>query len=315
MYHTGYLFDPIFLAHDTGDVHPENYHRLEVLQKHVSSYPGYTSLLNIQPRRATPEQLAYAHAMTYIESIEEECRMGFHCIDNFDTMVCEKSYEVALNAVGGILEMCDYIMGGEIKNGFCAIRPPGHHAESDGSSGFCLFNNIAIAARYLQLKHGIGRIAIVDWDAHHGNGTQQIFEEDPSVFYVSLHQYPFFPGTGHEIENGSGLGRGYTMNIPMEANSKNRDYMSAFEEKIIPALNQFQPEFILVSSGFDAHADDILSSLRLSTDAFYAFTMMLKKVACKYANGRLMAILEGGYYAQSMAESTVAVISALQSGP
>lgn len=312
MFGTGYLYDPFFLAHETGDSHPESSQRLEMMHTYVSAAPRAGSLLWVSSREASREQLCYVHSPRYVESIEAKCGEGFHCIDNFDTMVCEQSFNVARRAVGGVLEMCDYIVSGEIANGFCAIRPPGHHAESDTSSGFCLVNNIAIAARYLQLVHGIGRVAIIDWDAHHGNGTQQIFEEDPSVLYISLHQYPFFPGTGHEIETGTGLGTGYTLNIPMEASSRNRHYMNAFDEKVLPALEQFKPEFILISSGFDAHCDDDLSSLRLTTDSFYTFTMMLRNIACKYSLGRMVALLEGGYCARSMAESSAAVISALQ---
>ncbi len=311
MSYTAYCFHPHYLHHKTGDSHPESPKRLEILDKYIRSNSNYSSLLYVQPRKAEPDILLYAHDPEYVQMIANAKPNGITCIDGYDTVISDETYDVSLWAIGGILEVCDYILAGEAANGFCAIRPPGHHAEIAQAMGFCIFNNVAIVARYLQYKYNIQKIAIIDWDAHHGNGTQHIFEADPSVFYISLHQFPFYPGTGSVDEIGIGPGYGYTMNIPMNPGSGDKAYKSAFTEIILPALEHFKPEFILISAGFDAHKSDPLSSLNLSSGAYYMFTRILMDVASRYANNRIIVVLEGGYEIHSMTESVDYVLKAL----
>ena len=237
---------------------------------------------------------------------------GIEYLDSMDTAVCPESYDIALKAVGGSISMCDVIMEGRAVNGFCAIRPPGHHAEKNNAAGFCIFNNIAIAARYLQTRHGIKKIAIVDWDVHHGNGTQHSFENDNTIFYISLHQYPHhYPGTGSPSETGIGAGNGYTLNIPMQAGSGDREYLDAFRSRIIPVIDTFQPEIILISAGFDAHRSDPLSSIRLSTDSFAEFTRILKAAADRHSHSRMISFLEGGYDLGSLSDSVMHMMNVL----
>jgi len=311
MSYTAYCFHPHYLHHKTGDSHPESPKRLEILDKYIRNNNNYSSLLYVQPRKADPAVLSYAHDPDYVQMIANAKPNGITCIDGYDTVICDETYDVSLWAIGGILEVCDYILAGEATNGFCAVRPPGHHAEIASAMGFCIFNNVAIVARYLQYTYNIRKIAIIDWDAHHGNGTQHIFEADPSVFYISTHQFPFYPGTGSVDEIGIGPGYGYTINIPMNPGSNDKTYKSAFSEIIIPALDHFKPEFIIISAGFDAHKNDPLSSLNLSSGAYYMFTRMLMDIAARYSNNRIVVVLEGGYEINSMIESVDYVLKAL----
>ena len=215
----------------------------------------------------------------------------------------QASFEIALLAAGGVLALADAVIQGKANNGFALVRPPGHHAERDVALGFCLFNNIAIAARYLQQEYGLEKIVILDWDVHHGNGTQHSFESDPSIFYISLHQYPHYPGTGAYSETGIGDGSGTTLNCPMPAGSDDSHYEQAFREKILPAVNSYSPDVILISAGFDAHQADPLGSINLST-AFYAWmTERMLETADQHANGRLISVLEGGYALDALAAS------------
>jgi acetoin utilization deacetylase AcuC-like enzyme len=216
-----------------------------------------------------------------------------------------------LFAAGGALAAVDAVATGVLLNVFCAVRPPGHHAESDSPMGFCLFNNVAIAARYAQQHYGISKIAIVDWDVHHGNGTQEIFYSDPSVFYISLHQYPFYPGTGGRAETGTGKGEGYTLNVPMRAGSGEAEYLKAFREEILPRLNMYRPELLIISAGFDAHRDDPLANIELTEASFATLTAMLMEVAGKYCQHRIVSVLEGGYNLQALSHSVEAHINEL----
>jgi acetoin utilization deacetylase AcuC-like enzyme len=212
-----------------------------------------------------------------------------------DVSVCTESYDVALLAAGSALQLADHVINKKVDNGFALLRPPGHHAEMSMAMGFCLFNNIAVLARYLQNTHGVKKIAIIDWDVHHGNGTQHLFEEDPSVLYISIHQYPFYPGTGNYTETGTGKGVGATLNCPMPMGSSDRDYENVFIEKILPKLDEFNPEFILISAGFDAHKSDPLANINLSSDAFAWMTKRVMEKANQYCDNRIISLLEGGY--------------------
>jgi acetoin utilization deacetylase AcuC-like enzyme len=232
-------------------------------------------------------------------------------VDQGDTTVSAESFDVALLAVGSSLAAIDAVASGILQNAFCAVRPPGHHATKKQPMGFCLFNNTAIAARYAQEHHGIGRIAIIDWDVHHGNGTQEIFYDDPSVLFISLHQYPFFPGTGSRAERGEGKGEGFTLNLPMRAGTEEPEYVEAFQKEILPMLDMFRPELILISAGFDAHREDPLGNINLSEESFKKMTLMTMESADKHCHGKIVSILEGGYNLSSLSKSVEVHLKAL----
>jgi len=260
-------------------------------------------LMTIQPWAASTHWIERIHSPQYIDHVRQMCREGHRYLDSLDTGICPDSYDVALLAVGGALAASDMVMEGRIKRAFCALRPPGHHAERDRAMGFCLFNNIAIAARYLQQHHDIQKILIVDWDVHHGNGTQAAFYDDPTVFYFSIHQYPHYPGTGSRAERGMGDGLGFTLNVPLPPGSGDEDYISAFEKELLPRAEEFDPDFILISAGFDPHRDDPLSSINLSEEGFSRLTGMVMDLAEKTCEGRVISFLEGGYNLKALSSS------------
>jgi acetoin utilization deacetylase AcuC-like enzyme len=226
-------------------------------------------------------------------------------LDGGDTHASERSWEAALRASGSVVEAVDHVLGERDGLAFCAVRPPGHHAERDRPMGFCLFNNVAVGARHAQRAHGIRKVAILDWDVHHGNGTQHIFEDDASVFYVSLHQYPFYPGTGASTERGRGAGEGCTLNIPLPAGTGEDRYLEAFDRQVLPGLHRFGPELLLISAGFDAHRDDPLGGMRLSEGSFAQFTARVKDLA------PIVSVLEGGYDLEALARSVEAHLTVL----
>jgi acetoin utilization deacetylase AcuC-like enzyme len=311
MMKTAFLYDDVFLEHETGEGHPERAERLRTMLRRLEAGGYMDKVLPVPTRAADERHLELIHKKAYIERVKQGIESGEEFFDSVDNTVCTRTYHVALSAVGGCLNMCDAVMSGRVANGFCAVRPPGHHAESQKAGGFCFFNNVAIAARYIQTEYGVGRVAIVDWDVHHGNGTQDAFQDDDSVYYISLHQYPYYPGTGAETDIGFGQGLGYTLNIPVKAGSGNSHYLQAFNERVVPELERFRPEVVLVSAGFDAHRDDPLSSINLTGDMYYRFTRMLRDVARRHASDRLIAFLEGGYNVDVCAEGAEQVIRAL----
>lgn len=223
--------------------------------------------------------------------------MGMPDFDHQDNSVCRDTYKIALLAAGGVLKAIDAIMEGTADNAFCAIRPPGHHAEIDKAMGFCYFNNVAIGARYLQRQWGIERVGIIDFDVHHGNGTQHIFENDASVFYYSIHEHPSFayPGTGREFETGLAGGEGYTLNTPILPGRGDMDYRKKLTTDLVPAFKEFKPEFVLLSAGFDAHVDDLMSGVNLTTDGYNFISETILNLINKYSEGRVVSVLEGGY--------------------
>ena len=253
------------------------------------------------------------HSQDYIERIRHICEIGGGVLDQGDTPVGPKSFDVALTAVGALLDCTDAIMGGKVKRAFAAVRPPGHHAEPDRPMGFCLFSNIAIAAKYLQARQGVGKIAIVDFDVHHGNGTQAALEADPSVLFISLHQDPrtCYPGSGHDYETGTGAGAGTTLNLPMEPGSGDDAYLRVFHARVLPALDAFKPQMLLISAGFDAHRDDPLAQINLSEEAFGAMTELLVQSANVHTGGRILSTLEGGYNLLALGRSVVRHLIAL----
>lgn len=310
---SGFLYNPVYLRHDTGAGHPECSERLAVTLRHLKSLPWFADLSPVAARIAEPRWLETVHDHDYINRARQACAAGVPFLDSMDVSICRESFDVALEATGGVLELADQLLAGKFDNGFALIRPPGHHAEKNMALGFCLFNNVAILARYLQKQHGLDKILILDWDVHHGNGTQHTFEDDPSVLYISTHQYPFYPGTGAWDETGSGRGAGATLNCPMAAGSDDKEYEQAFMDKILPKIDHFRPELIIISAGFDAHADDPLAQINLSTGFYAWMTEVLMEKAEKYANGRILSVLEGGYHLQRLPEC-VAIHLATLSG-
>ncbi|MDW8225775.1 MAG: histone deacetylase [Bacteroidota bacterium] len=312
---TGFVTDERYLAHDTGTGHPERPERLQAIWQELQQRSLWSRLYHIRPRIATTEELGLIHPPEYIRFVQRSVpRQGIVWLDP-DTALSPHSYEAACLAVGGVLEAVDAVLSERCHNAFCAIRPPGHHAERNLAMGFCIFNNVAIAARYAQSRHDINRVLILDWDVHHGNGTQHIFEEDPTVYYISLHQYPLYPGTGRAEERGRGAGEGFTLNVPLPPGSGDEEYCHAFQTQVAPAVARFQPKLFLISAGFDAHRDDPLASQRLTEETFRWMCQQTLQWAHQYAHGRCIAVLEGGYALAALAHSVAACLEELLSAP
>ncbi|MFH0977575.1 MAG: histone deacetylase [Spirochaetota bacterium] len=309
-----YLYDDIYLQHETGYGHPECPERLSAINYKVKMLPFYNDIIKVDKKKADFKYIELIHDRSYIDRVKTEIESGTRFLDSMDTVVSSMSFEAAIYAVGGCLNMCDVIMRGEADCGFCAVRPPGHHAERNHAAGFCIFNNIAISAKYLQKEYKIERVAIVDWDVHHGNGTQHSFESDPTIYFFSLHQYPYYPGSGAASERGEGKGKGFNLNFPMGQGSGEKEYMQAFEKSIIPELEKFKPEIILISAGFDSHEADPLALISLTSDSYYKFTKMLQGVAKKYCSNRMIAFLEGGYDLNALTDSVIRVMEAFNEG-
>lgn len=301
---TGFLYDDRYLLHDTGPYHPEMAERLQAIHKGIREGDLLSRLTSVQADKAELKWIEAVHDRDYIRRFEEVCLSGNRTFDYPDNQMCTETYATALLAVGGILKTIDMVMGGELDNAFCAVRPPGHHAEISKAMGFCYFNNVAVAARYLQAQWNIQRVAIMDFDVHHGNGTQHIFEEDTSVFYYSIHEHPSFafPGTGRTFENGKGAGVGYTRNYPVLPGQDDAAYEQIMENDCIPAFDQFKPEVIILSTGFDAHVDDDMSGINLSTPGFSAIMEKMMALAARHCDGRLISVLEGGYSLERLPE-------------
>lgn len=304
----GVMQDPVFLLHNPGIWHPESPQRLVAVEEGIKSVvpDGFP----ISARPAASEELCLVHTRKYVDMILN-LKVTANIQLDPDTALSPRSQEAALRAVGGVMESVDLVMAGDIKKAFCAVRPPGHHAESDRAMGFCIFNNIALGAAYALTHHHIKRLAIVDWDLHHGNGTQRAFYTSDRVLFISLHQYPYYPGSGAAEEQGEGPGLGYTVNIPMAVGSSDDEYRAAFGEIVLPALQNYEPELLMISCGFDAHYADPLGGMNL-TSAFYGeMTAMLVNAANEYCKGRIISVLEGGYDFNAIRESTAAHIKEL----
>jgi len=292
---TGFIYDERFLDHDAGPGHPERRERLMSTMAHLRSQDWFEQLTRLEPRVAEESWIEAVHSRELVKRARAACEQELPYLDVMDVGVSKDSFGVALLAAGAAQELADNVVSGEVDNAFALCRPPGHHAEHNQALGFCLFNNVAIAARYLQKQHGFDKILILDWDVHHGNGTQHSFEDDPSVLYVSTHQYPYYPGTGARSETGVGRGHGATLNCPMPAGADDELYRAAFMEKILPKIDAFAPEFIIISAGFDAHIDDPLANICLSTEFFGWMSARLMEAADKHCQGKLISMLEGGY--------------------
>ncbi len=292
----GWIYDQFFLRHDTGPTHPERPERLVAVADALEASGLLGRMVPLSFGPAAIEVLGWVHEPAYVEVVRLACEGGMTFLGDSETHIGSESYEVAQLAAGGVLAACDAVVGGAVERAFCAVRPPGHHAGRDRAMGYCLFNHVAVAAEYLIRRHGLARVAIVDWDVHHGNGTQAIFEDRDDVFFISLHESPpQYPGTGYESETGRGRGAGFTLNIPMRPGSGDVEYRRAFSEKVVPRLDAFAPEFVLISAGFDAAAEERIATINLEPASFAWMTRELLAVAKRHAKGRVVSILEGGY--------------------
>ncbi len=300
---TSLVYSERFQDHNTGPNHPERPARISYVYQFLKKSDIFKELELIRPKAATLKQIKSVHTKYYIEHVESACFRSERMLDSVDTAISPDSFRVALLAAGGVIQLADAVMSGKVRNGFALIRPPGHHAESEKALGFCIFNNIAIAAKHLQQKHGLKRILIIDWDVHHGNGTQHAFEDDPSVFFFSVHQYPYYPGTGGEHETGRGAGEGFTLNVPLKAGSGDQEYRHVFEEIFYPRAARFKPEFILISAGFDAHREDPLAHMNLSDEIYGFFTDVAVRLAHENGHERIVSVLEGGYNLDAISRS------------
>lgn len=301
---TGLALDERFQHHATGPDHPERPERLVSIAARLTQ----SGLVETCKRVAvSPIDMAHVmrvHDKAYVDRLAQACRDRERYIDVPDSAICCESYDIARLAAGAVVNAVDDVMSERLDNAFCAVRPPGHHAERNRSMGFCLFNNIAVAARHLIDDRGLSRILILDWDVHHGNGTQHTFEDDPRVLYVSLHGHPgvVYPGTGYPEERGRGDGEGFTINIPMLPPSGDAQYRRAFAETILPAVQNFDPQFVLLSAGFDAHRLDPLAPIELETESFGWMTDAMVEVARHHCDGKLVSVLEGGYHLDALAD-------------
>jgi len=292
------IYSDIYLEHDTGP-HPETAMRLSATMAYLKrkGWDKKTSL--VQPRSASVDEIAYIHNREYIESVKEVAEGGGGYLDG-DTPLSERSYEAALYAAGGVMSAVDKVIAEPKSNALCLVRPPGHHARPDCGMGFCLFNNVAIATRYVQKRHHIARVAIIDWDLHHGNGTQEAFYKDDTVLFCSLHRYPYYPGSGSEMENGEGQGKGFTVNIPLPEDVSSKEYLESFSRLMSDSVKPFKPEFIFISAGFDSYRNDPLGGLGLDIEDYAQLTRKVRAVADECCQGRLVSTLEGGYDLQGL---------------
>jgi len=311
---TALLLDPVYRTHDPGPGHPEQPARYDAVTRAIEGTGLLSQLQRVEVRKATEDEIALVHGREYMATVKRDIAAGAHELSTGDTNVGRQSLEVAVRAVGGVLNAVDAVIAGKAANAFCAVRPPGHHARPDQGMGFCIFNNIAIAARYAQRQHGLAKVMIADWDVHHGNGTQDTFYRDGSVFFMSTHQSPWYPGTGAAEETGEGKGQGCTLNFPFPAGAGRGEIVRAFRENLRQAADAFKPDLVMISAGFDSREGDPLGRFKLTDVDFADLTKIMLEIAGTHANGRLVSVLEGGYSLSGLEAAVGAHVRALATG-
>jgi acetoin utilization deacetylase AcuC-like enzyme len=308
---TALIADPKCLRHDTGFAHPEVPARFTAVLDALKTSGLLPKMQRLEPRAVVADDLRLVHDARYLELAEHEITSKLPQLSTGDTAISPASWEAAQIAAGSALAAVDAVMAGKVPNAFCLVRPPGHHAGADRGMGFCVLNNVALAARHAQKRHGLKRVLIVDWDVHHGNGTQDIFYKDGSVFFFSTHQWPWYPGTGPAKETGEGEGKGTTLNAPLPAGSGRAEVFGAVEKQLMPAMDDFKPEMIFISAGFDSRIGDPLGHFKLTDQDFIDLTKLVRQMADKHAQGRVVSLLEGGYSLSGLASGAAAHVSAL----
>ncbi len=307
----GLVYDPAYVEHEMGAHHPESPERLHAICARLRSSGIWDQLTPITTRPAERKWVEQVHASSYLDTLTRRSPShGYTSLDP-DTSMSPGTLQAAYLATGGALAAVDAIMNHDIDQAFCAVRPPGHHAEADRAMGFCFLNTVAITARYIQRQHGVKRVMIVDWDVHHGNGTQHTFYDDPSVLFVSTHQFPYYPGTGRATETGEGSGKGSTINIPLSGGQGDEEYLELFQSVVVPAAEAFQPEFVVISAGFDAHRQDPLASMELTDQGYGELTTVVSGIAQNFSHNRMVSCLEGGYHLDALAGSVEQHVLAL----
>ncbi|MCB1215090.1 MAG: histone deacetylase [Deltaproteobacteria bacterium] len=306
----GQVFHPQYLKHDTGPLHPERADRLRAILEKLKSRSLESQLIEVPVREASEREVTWIHSEDYFKNLAKTAEKPSRYLDP-DTPVSGESFEAALLATGGVLEATLRVAEGDLDTAFALVRPPGHHAEADHAMGFCLINNVAVAAEFLQKKLKYQKIAIVDFDVHHGNGTQHSFYDREDIFYASLHRYPFYPGTGSADEKGKGAGLGYTLNLPLSQGAGDEIYLKVFEQKLLPTLREYSPDFLLVSAGFDAHRQDPLGGMRVTEEGFAKMTQALQNLAQDFCGGKTLYVLEGGYDLEGLSTSVCRVLEVL----
>jgi acetoin utilization deacetylase AcuC-like enzyme len=308
---TGLVLATAYRDHLTGEGHPERPGRVEAIERRLAAEGIVQRAVPIAAAAATDEQILRCHAADYLRLVRAEVDAGQRTLSTGDTPLSPRSFATAALAAGGVVAAVDAVMTGRVRNAFAVVRPPGHHATPARGMGFCLLNNVAIAARHAQAAHGVRRVLIADWDVHHGNGTQDIFYEDGSVFFFDTHQHPLYPGTGAASETGRGPGLGTTLNCPFPAGAGRAEIVTAFRERLVPAAAAFRPELVLVSAGFDSREGDPLGGFRLTDDDFLELTGIVRAIADRHAEGRLVSTLEGGYALDGLASAAAAHVRGL----
>jgi acetoin utilization deacetylase AcuC-like enzyme len=308
---TGLVTSDAYTSHLTGDGHPESPDRVRAIVVRLRDTGLLERTVPIAPRPATEAELLRCHSAAYLRIVREDVAEGLHKLSTGDTPLSAQSLETALLAAGGVLAAVDTVMAGRVTNAAAIVRPPGHHATPTKGMGFCVFNNVACAARHAQAVHGVQRVLIADWDVHHGNGTQDIFHADGTVMFFDTHQSPLYPGTGSRDETGAGAAVGLIMNRPFAAGAGRAEIVGAFRDELVPAADAFRPELVLVSAGFDSRIGDPLGGFRLTDDDFAELTAIVKGIATKHCGGRLVSTLEGGYALDGLAAAVAAHVQAL----
>jgi acetoin utilization deacetylase AcuC-like enzyme len=310
MMSTGVIWDPVYLEHETDAGHPDHPRRLRRLYDRLQASPGDRRFKTVAPEPASDQEILLVHSPAYLQQVKATAGKGAAAL-SADTLTCDRSYHVAAMAAGGTIKAIRQVLDGSLANALVLARPPGHHAERTRAMGYCIFNNVAIGAMAARSIMGLSRVLVVDWDLHHGNGTQHVFERDPTVFFFSSHQFPFYPGTGHATETGMGPGEGTTMNVPLSRGCGDGEFAAIYQRLLLPTGRAFQPDLILVSAGFDIHTADPLGAMKVSPMGFAGLTRLLLDLAQEVCSGRVVFCLEGGYDADAVADGALAMIDEL----